>query len=79
MARRAAGTSLCSPHGGEGRMRVPSPADDYLDRALGFNELMIENAADTFTVRVEGDSMIGAGILPCDIAVVNRARSPVDN
>jgi DNA polymerase V len=56
----------------------PSPADDYLDRPLDFNELIIENAAATFAVRVEGESMTGAGIFPGDIAVVNRAREPVD-
>ena len=40
----------------------PAPADDYLDRALDFNELLIQNPAATFAVRVAGDSMIGAGI-----------------
>lgn len=56
----------------------PSPADDYLDRPLDFNELLIENLAATFAVRVAGDSMIGAGIFPGDIAVVNRARTAID-
>lgn len=56
----------------------PSPAEDYLDRPLDFNELLIANPAATFAVRVTGDSMVGAGIHPGDIAVVNRALSPVD-
>jgi DNA polymerase V len=56
----------------------PSPADDYLDRALDFNELLVENPAATFAVRVAGDSMIGAGIFADDIAIVDRSRSPVD-
>lgn len=56
----------------------PSPADDYLDRPLDFNELLIENPAATFAVRVAGESMLGAGIFPGDIAIVNRARAPVD-
>lgn len=56
----------------------PSPADDYLDRPLDFNELIIENAAATFAVRVEGESMTGVGIFPGDIAVINRARNAVD-
>jgi DNA polymerase V len=55
----------------------PSPADDYLDRPLDFNELLIENPSATFAVRVAGESMIRAGIFPGDIAVVNRARTPV--
>jgi DNA polymerase V len=56
----------------------PSPADDYLDRPLDFNELIIENPAATFAVRVTGESMTGAGIFPGDIAVINRARNPAD-
>src|SRR4051812_45333623 len=56
----------------------PSPADDYLDRPLDFNELLIENPAATFAVRVDGESMINAGIFPGDIAIVNRARTAVD-
>jgi DNA polymerase V len=56
----------------------PSPADDYLDRPLDFNELLIENPEATFAVRVAGDSMIGAGIFPGDIAVVDRSRTARD-
>lgn len=55
------------------RAGFPSPADDYLDRPLDFNELLIENPAATFAVRIAGDSMTGAGIFPGDIAVVDRA------
>jgi len=51
----------------------PSPADDYLDRPLDFNELLIAHPAATFAVRVAGDSMIGLGIFPGDIAVVDRS------
>jgi DNA polymerase V len=56
----------------------PSPADDYLDRPLDFNELLIENPDATFAVRVVGDSMIGVGIFPGDIAVVDRSRTAGD-
>lgn len=54
----------------------PSPADDYLDRPLDFNELLIANPAATFAVRMAGESMTGAGIFPGDIAVVDRSRTP---
>jgi hypothetical protein len=40
----------------------PSPAEDYVDRPLDFNELLIEHPAATFAIRIEGDSMTGAGI-----------------
>jgi DNA polymerase V len=56
----------------------PSPADDYLDRPLDFNELLIENPAATFAVRIAGESMTGIGLFPGDIAVVDRARTAVD-
>lgn len=53
----------------------PSPADDYLDKPLDFNELLIQNPAATFAVRIAGQSMIGAGLFPNDIAVVDRSAS----
>lgn len=56
----------------------PSPAEDYLDRPLDFNELLITHPAATFAVRVVGDSMIGAGIFPGDIAVVDRSLTATD-
>ena len=51
----------------------PSPAEDYIDRRLDLNELLIQNPAATFFVRVAGDSMIGAGIQHDDILVVDRS------
>ncbi len=56
----------------------PSPADDYLDQPLDFNELLIVHPAATFAVRVAGDSMTGVGIFPGDIAVVDRALTAAD-
>jgi DNA polymerase V len=38
----------------------------------------IEHPAATFAIRIEGESMTGAGIFPGDIAIVDRAREPVD-
>jgi DNA polymerase V len=54
----------------------PSPADDYLDRPLDFNELLIRNPAATFAVRLASDSMTGAGLFPGDIAVIDRSLTP---
>ena len=51
----------------------PSPAEDYIDRKLDLNELLITNPAATFFVRVAGDSMTGAGIQHDDILVVDRS------
>ena len=40
----------------------PSPAADYEEGRLDLNKHLIRNPAATFFVRVNGDSMIGAGI-----------------
>jgi DNA polymerase V len=53
----------------------PSPADDYLDRALDFNKMLVRHPAATFAVIVTGESMTGVGIFPGDIAVVDRSYS----
>ena len=51
----------------------PSPAQDYIERTLDLNELCIRHPNATFFVRVEGDSMIEAGIVEDDVLVVDRA------
>ncbi|MDP2180723.1 LexA family protein [Methylicorpusculum sp.] len=55
----------------------PSPADDYIEKTLDLNELLIQKPAATFFVRAEGESMLGAGIHPNDILVVDRSLEPV--
>lgn len=55
----------------------PSPADDYVEKTLDLNELCVKQPAATFFVRVEGESMLGAGIHPNDILVVDRSIEPV--
>src|SRR4029079_15859199 len=54
----------------------PSPADDYLEKRLDLNDLVIKPPAATFFVCVEGDSMRDAGILSGDILVVDRSIEP---
>ncbi|KKO44302.1 UV protection and mutation protein [Arsukibacterium ikkense] len=51
----------------------PSPAQDYVERTLDLNELCIRHPNATFFVRVEGDSMIDAGIYAGDVLVVDRS------
>ena len=51
----------------------PSPAQDYIEQALDLNELCVKRPAATFFLRVEGDSMVDAGIHPDDILVVDRS------
>ncbi len=51
----------------------PSPADDYIEKTLDLNDLLIQQPAATFFVRAEGESMLGAGIHPNDILIVDRS------
>ena len=51
----------------------PSPADDYTHDTLDFNRDLIRNPEATFYGKVEGDSMIEAGISDGDIAVIDRS------
>lgn len=57
----------------------PSPAEDYLDKTLDLNELLITHPSATFFVRVAGDSMRGAGIFPGDILIVDRSLEATHN
>ena len=71
--RRSASIPLAAGWASAG---FPSPADDYLEQRLDFNDLIIEDEAATFVVRIRGDSMKGAGLFDGDYAVINRARTP---
>jgi len=57
----------------------PSPAEDLIDKRLDLNEFLIKHPSATFFVRVEGTSMIDAGIHPGDILVVDRAIDAYNN
>lgn len=57
----------------------PAPGDDLIERALDINDLLIKHPESTFFVRVEGDSMEGAGIFSGDVLVVDRSIDPVHN
>ena len=54
----------------------PSPAQDYLRDSLDFNRDLIRNPEATFFGRIDGDSMIGAGIDDGDLAVIDRSLEP---
>ena len=55
----------------------PSPAD-YSHETLDFNRDLIRNPEATFYGKVEGDSMIEAGINDGDIAVIDRSLEARD-
>ncbi len=51
----------------------PSPAEQYIEKALDLNELLIRHPAATYFVRAAGESMRDAGIFSGDILVVDRS------
>ena len=63
--------------GGKVAAGFPSPADDYVEKNLDLNELLVQKPAATFFVRAQGESMLGAGIHPNDILVVDRSIEAV--
>ena len=56
----------------------PSPAEQYVERPLDLNELLVARPAATYFVRAAGDSMSGAGISDGDLLVVDRSLEPWD-
>lgn len=56
----------------------PSPADDYVESRLDLNELLVQRREATYFLRVQGDSMLGAGIHPGDLIVVDRSIEAQD-
>jgi len=56
----------------------PSPAGDYEEDRLDLNRHLIRNPPATFFVRVSGESMLGAGIHPGDLLIVDRSLEPRD-
>jgi len=57
----------------------PSPASDYMEKALDLNEYLIKNPSATFFVEITGDSMTGAGIHSGDILIVDRSLEAKHN
>lgn len=55
----------------------PSPGDDMVEEALNVHDLLVKNETSTFFVKVEGNSMEGAGIFSGDILVIDRSIEPV--
>ncbi|MBD1589611.1 LexA family protein [Pseudomonas typographi] len=54
----------------------PSPATDHLEHAISLDELLNLRAPHIYLVRIEGESMVAAGIFDGDLVVVDRAIEP---
>lgn len=51
----------------------PSPAADHIEKHISLDELFDIRAPHVYLVKVEGDSMQGAGIYCGDIVIVDRS------
>lgn len=54
----------------------PSPAEEELADNISLDDLLIQNRQATFLLNVSGDSMQDAGILPGDMVIVERGKTP---
>jgi DNA polymerase V len=51
----------------------PNPAEEAGGFALDLNDYLVKHPVSTYYLRVEGDSMTGADIVPGDIVVVDKS------
>lgn len=56
----------------------PSPADDFLEKKLNINDLLVKHPSSTFFMRVQGNSTQINHIHDNDILVVDRSITPTD-
>ncbi|HLA56055.1 MAG TPA: translesion error-prone DNA polymerase V autoproteolytic subunit [Flavobacterium sp.] len=56
----------------------PSPALDFMENRIDLNKALSDNPLATFFIRVEGNSMIDAGIENQDVLVVDRSIEPAN-
>lgn len=56
----------------------PSPAEEELVDTMSLDEFLIQNKEATFILKVKGDSMQDAGILPGDMLLVERGATAKD-
>ena len=54
----------------------PSPADDFKETRISLDKELVKNKEATFYARVNGDSMIGAGLEHGDLLVIDRSLNP---
>ena len=56
----------------------PSPAEEELADTMSLDEYLIKNKEATYILKVKGESMIDAGIIPGDMVLVERGKDPKD-
>src|SRR5258708_7950799 len=56
----------------------PSPAEDHTEPTLDLAEFVMRHPAATFFMQADSSAMLGAGIHPDDVLVVDRSLRPID-
>ena len=85
LEKDAAGKLLPGPHFhtvpvlGTVTAGFPSPAEEELADTMSLDEYLITNKEATYILKVNGESMMGAGILPGDMLLVERGAEPRDS
>ena len=54
----------------------PSPAEEELADTMSLDEYLISNPQATYLLKVDGDSMVDAGIMPGDLVLVQKNLTP---
>ena len=54
----------------------PSPADDFKEIRISLDKEIIKNEEATFYARVDGESMLDAGLSDGDLIVIDRSEEP---
>jgi len=54
----------------------PSPAEEELMDTISLDKFLIQSPGSTFMLKITGDSMLDAGILPGDMVIVDRSQTP---
>jgi len=75
---RPARRAFSLPILGDVRAGFPSPAEEELRDIISFDEYLINRPESSFLLTVSGDSMIGEGIKPGDLVVVEKGKDPVN-
>lgn len=57
----------------------PVDVEEEFTDTISLDQFLIDRPEATYMLRVDGDSMIEAGIVPGDLVVVDRGRSPLEH
>lgn len=68
--------SFAIPMVGSVQAGFPSPEEEVLGDIISLDEYLINYPDTSFLIQVSGDSMIGEGIMPGDLVLVEKGREP---